>query len=221
MCTCVPSAPTRPGVQPHLSVLPLWRNHRLSPHQEQTGTLVCHQRTSALHVPAHPTEVCPTCSTWVKKTDINPRHQLASMFCPASSLQHCLLASWKLWGWHGFQNMCFQVFLVKIRQRYVTPPQRETKPEKKPKQTYFLTSSSWKIHVVVFILCLIVGKQKSFITCHIPSLACTLTFFLQYSLYCIDYLPFTLLIFCASHCACIHMIVKSVFEEMQKCSFSV
>lgn len=156
MCTCVPSAPTRPGVQPHLSVLPLWRNHRLSPHQEQTGTLVCHQRTSALHVPAHPTEVCPTCSTWVKKTDINPRHQLASMFCPVSSLQHCLLASWKLWGWHGFQNMCFQVFLVKIRQRYVTPPPKEKQNQKKnPKQTnrfshFLMVNSCSCIHTFLF-----------------------------------------------------------------------
>lgn len=53
------------GIQSHLPVFPVRRDHRLSSHQEQTGSLTCYQRATALHVPAHLTEVPTTLNCFV------------------------------------------------------------------------------------------------------------------------------------------------------------
>lgn len=51
------SAEEWPCAQPSVQVLPGRWHHHLSPHEKQTGTLSSHQRTTALHVPAHPAKV--------------------------------------------------------------------------------------------------------------------------------------------------------------------
>lgn len=55
------SAEAWAGFQSHLPVFPVRRDHRLSSHQEQTGSVACYQRATALHVTAHFTKV-PSCT---------------------------------------------------------------------------------------------------------------------------------------------------------------
>lgn len=67
------SAKAWAGVQSHLPVFPVRRDHRLRSHQEQTCSVTFYQRATALHVTAHFTKVPttqPHSSLWVPALEL-------------------------------------------------------------------------------------------------------------------------------------------------------